>query len=107
MSSRLIHVWAASALVASAVAIACTGKLDIPRSSPTSGGGSSGTPVGTTDDGGPQVPFEPVSARLYVAKVKNLMLGLPPTEDEISAVRDMDSCACWNIGSALKLSTLS
>jgi hypothetical protein len=37
-------------------------------------------------DAGPVVPFEPVPARAYVAKVKNLMLGLPATEEEISAV---------------------
>ena len=39
------------------------------------------------NDGG-TTPFEPASARVYVAKVKNLMLGLPPTEDEIAAVTD-------------------
>jgi hypothetical protein len=40
----------------------------------------------TTQDGGPELPFEAVSARVYVTKVKNLMLGLPPTEEEIAAV---------------------
>jgi hypothetical protein len=34
----------------------------------------------------PEIPFEPVPARIYVAKVKNLMLGLPATEEEIAAV---------------------
>jgi hypothetical protein len=85
MSSRLIHTWAASALIASAVAIACHGTLDVSPTPSSSASGSSST-IGTTDDGGAQVPFEPVQARVYVAKVKNLMLGLPPTEDEIAAV---------------------
>ncbi len=87
MSPRLIHTWALSALVAGAVAVACTGRLDVqPPTSSTGTGATSST--GGTDgaDGGAQVPFEPVSPRIYVAKVKNLMLGLPATEDEISAV---------------------
>jgi hypothetical protein len=78
MSSRLTHASAASALVVAAVAIACTGTLDVaPNSS---------TPPGGQPDGGPELPFEPVQARVYVAKVKNLMLGLPATEEEIAAV---------------------
>ena len=92
MSSRLIHAWAASALVASAVAIACTGTLDVlpSQSSSSSGassassGASSTSPDGT--DAGVEIPFEQVQARVYVGKVKNLMLGLPATEDEVSAV---------------------
>ncbi|HEY3665743.1 MAG TPA: hypothetical protein VGL19_07085, partial [Polyangiaceae bacterium] len=91
MSSRLIHVWAASALVASAVAIACTGTLDVLPSSSSSAAGSSSTSGSSSmPDGAPDaaadVPFEPVQARVYVSKVKNLLLGLPATEDEISAV---------------------
>jgi hypothetical protein len=79
MSSRLTHVSAASALVA-AMAIACTGTLDVapPNSSPP--------PGGQMPDAGPELPFESVPARVYVAKVKNLMLGLPATEEEIAAV---------------------
>src|SRR5450755_655178 len=84
MSSRLIHVWAASALVASAVAFACTGKLDVSSSATPSASSTPGSM--TSPDGGVQIPFEPVSARIYVAKVKNLMLGLPATEDEIASV---------------------
>jgi len=64
-----------SALLTSTIAIGCKGKLDLASSSP-------GTDGGTID----AAPFEPVSARIYVAKVKNLMLGLPATEDEIAAV---------------------
>ena len=92
MSSRLIHVWAASALVASAVAVACTGTLDVlPSQSSSSSGASSAPgdmtlPDGTGGLATPEIPFEPVQARIYVSKVKNLMLGLPATEDEIAAV---------------------
>jgi hypothetical protein len=98
MSSRLVHTWAASALVASAVAIACTGTLDVPSSQSSSPSPSSSTPTDTTpdsgapDSGATELPFEPVPARVYVAKVKDLMLGLPATEDEISAV-DKDPTA--------------
>ncbi len=121
MSSRLVHTWAACALVASAVAIACTGTLDTlpsvslsssgasadgssgsPGSSGSSSGGSGTSPDDMDPDAAAEIPFEPVPARVYVAKVKNLMLGLPATEDEISAVeqdpsalRDMvDACSC-------------
>ncbi len=102
MSSRLVHTWAASALVASAVAIACTGTLDtLPSHSLSAGGasqsglpgaGSGATPGDMDPDAAAAIPFEAVPARVYVAKVKNLMLGLPATEDEISAV-DADPTA--------------
>ena len=109
MSSRLIHGWSASALVAGSVAVACTGTLDVLPSSSSSAGSlsanagsdsslgsnSSGGSSGTSDDspdGSVEIPFEPVQARVYVAKVKNLLLGLPATEEEISAV-DADPAA--------------
>src|SRR5689334_23402773 len=79
MSSRLTHASIAAALVAGAVAIACTGTLDVASN-------SSPPPGGDMPDGGPEIPFEPVQARVYVPKVKNLMLGLPATEDGIAAV---------------------
>src|SRR5688500_18710677 len=80
MSSRLTHASAAFALVVGAVAFACTGTLDVatPNSSPP--------PGGQMPDGGPEGPFDAVQARVYVAKVTNLMLGLPATEEEIAAV---------------------
>jgi len=46
-------------------------------------GGSSGT---DDSDAAAEIPFEPVPARIYVAKVKNLLLGLPASEEEIGAV---------------------
>ena len=91
MSSRLIHGWVASGLVASAVAIACTGTLDVlPSHSSSAGSTSSGSGATGVPDDSPdaavEIPFEPVQARVYVAKVKNLLLGLPATEEEIAAV---------------------
>ena len=85
MSSRLRHLCAVSALVVVGVAAGCKGKLDVSPVStmPPADGGA-------TDDAAaeapPELPFEPVPARVYVGKVKNLMLGLPPTEAEIAAV---------------------
>jgi len=100
MSFRLIHSWSASALVAGAVAVACTGTLDVLPSHSSSHAGSAGTgddssgnassTSGSGSDDSPdaavEIPFEPVQARVYVAKVKNLLLGLPATEEEIAAV---------------------
>jgi hypothetical protein len=80
MSSRLKHVSAGAALFAGAVAIACTGTLDVAPPN------SSTPPGGQMPDAGPELPFDAVPARVYVAKVKNLMLGLPATEEEIAAV---------------------
>lgn len=43
---------------------------------------------GVTGEAGPGVlPFEAVPAESYVAKVKNLLTGLPPTDDELAAVQ--------------------
>jgi hypothetical protein len=87
-----------------AVIAACTGSLDVelpadqsqmPASTAgASGSSSSGSSAGAGGASSstppveemPLIPFEPVPARVYVAKVKNLMLGLPATEEEIAAV---------------------
>lgn len=42
-----------------------------------------GADGGGLDAGG---PFEPISPAVYVAKVKNILVGLPPTDDEVNAV---------------------
>src|SRR5262245_64882583 len=34
----------------------------------------------------PEIPFEPDPPMVYVAKVKNLLVGLPPTDAEVDAV---------------------
>jgi hypothetical protein len=54
------------------------------------GGGSSGSSGGpgadAGDDANGPLPFVPDSPNVYVAKVKNVLLGLPPTDDELKAV---------------------
>src|SRR2546423_941011 len=40
----------------------------------------------TYDTSTPPVPFSPDSPTVYVAKVKNILVGLPPTDAEIAAV---------------------
>ncbi len=85
MSPRFVHAFPVSLVAgAVAVAVACTGTLDVAPASGTGGASSMGT-GGDTSVGG-QVPFEAVPARIYVAKVKNLMLGLPATDEEIAQV---------------------
>jgi hypothetical protein len=43
--------------------------------------------TGTGMGGGPAPPpFQPDPPAVYVAKVKNLLVGLPPTDDEVTAV---------------------
>ncbi len=53
------------------------------------GGGNSATSDGgiAPDGGGPPVlPFQADPANVYVAKVKNILVGLPPTDQELSTV---------------------
>jgi hypothetical protein len=65
-----------SLVAALACAAACgTGQ---PAAPDTSGAPPNDTPQTT--------PFEPESPNVYVAKVKNILVGLPPTDDEIKAV---------------------
>lgn len=99
MPSRLKGVWAGAGLGTVAVVAACTGSLDVtvPNESsvmtptagkPGDGMGTAGSATGGTspEEMTPEIPFEPVPARIYVSKVKNLLLGLPATEEEIAAV---------------------
>lgn len=95
MSRRLGIKWGPPVVLASAIALACTGSLDVqpPKSekpSPSASGSAGASPSTPTEmmpePMAPEVPFEPVPARSYVAKVKNLMLGLPATEEEIAQV---------------------
>lgn len=90
---RLKHSFTAIALSSGAVALACTGSLDVEtkgatgsHSASAGSSGSAGSSATVPEEPEPQFPFEPVPARIYVAKVKNLMLGLPATEEEIAAV---------------------
>jgi hypothetical protein len=69
---------------------ACIGKIGPNGATEAGGTGGAATGAGTGGDGGgPYVenfPYEKVSARIYVSKVKNLLIGKAATEDEIAAV---------------------
>ena len=67
----------------------CNGKLSGPGGGGPGGGSpGGGSPGGGTPDtpGVPITPWEPVSAAVYLAKVKDLLTGLPPTPAELAAV---------------------
>jgi hypothetical protein len=51
----------------------------------SSGAGGSATPS-EADGGAAAIPFQPDPPRVYVAKVKNVLVGLPPTDAEVKAV---------------------
>jgi hypothetical protein len=52
--------------------------------------GAPAAPVGSgadmASDASTAIPFQPVPASVYVAKIKNILVGLPPTDDEVTAV---------------------
>lgn len=53
------------------------------------GAGASGGAAaagGDGPDGGDPIPFQAASPATYVAKVKNLLVGLPPSDDEVQSV---------------------
>lgn len=76
---RLLGLSAVIALSAGA----CIGKIG--PNGATESGGAGGSNV-TTGTGGEQFPYEPISARIYVSKVKYLLVGQAATEEEIAAV---------------------
>ena len=64
-------------------AAACIGKIGPDGAADPGAGGGSSTSSGNYVE---NFPYEPVSARIYVAKVKNLLIGQAATEEEIAAV---------------------
>src|SRR5262245_27495787 len=93
--------------------LGCTGELSGGNSGPgatagtagvsgTGVGGSSGTDPGGGTGGGlggtintepdkPVTPFEKVSTRAYLRKVKNILTGLAPTEEEVQRVVSVEA----------------
>ena len=68
------------ALTGAAIALAaCSSSGAAPRS-------DAGSIDGGAPDGAGPVAFEPVSPYTYVAKVKNVLVGLQPTDDEVQKV---------------------
>ena len=76
---RLLSLSAVIALSAGA----CIGKIG--PNGATESGGVGGSNV-TSGTGVEQFPYEPISARIYVSKVKYLLVGQAATEEEIAAV---------------------
>jgi hypothetical protein len=52
----------------------------------TRGGDAGSTPSVTNADASTAVPFQAVPPAVYVAKVKNILVGLPPTDAEVKTV---------------------
>ena len=73
---------ALAAVVATMAASALTSVLTGCRSSAQAPGAAS-----TPDAGPPEMPFQADPPAVYVAKVKNILVGLPPTDAEIQAVQ--------------------
>ncbi len=72
--------------IASVIAASgCTGQISGERAASSGGGGSGagGDPGSVTP---PPPPFEPATAASSVRKVKNLLTGMTPTDDEIALV---------------------
>ena len=81
--SKLKAAFVLSALLGT---LACSGKH---TASPFGAGGAGGPGAGgAAGEGGASgpLPFHPVAPSSYVAKVKNLLLGLPPTAAEVEQV---------------------
>ena len=85
----------AATLVASAVATgpACSSDSRPATSGHAGGGAGGGGGAASKDAGHPPDaagvdagPFEPIAPAVYVAKLKNVLVGLPPTDDEVKAV---------------------
>ena len=82
-------------MCATATAVACAGSkgTSSDSGSPSPGAGASGgvgtASAGTAGSGGgvsATTPFAPDGPAVYVAKVKNILLGLPPTDDEVTSI---------------------
>jgi hypothetical protein len=68
------------------------------------GGGAGGAAAGPGPDGSAgAAPFVAASPASYVAKVKNLLVGLPPTDDEVNAVTADPSQMKALVGAWMKL----
>lgn len=74
--------------IAAVIAVAgCTGQIGSagsPSGSGSTGGGATGGDPGSVTP--PPPPFEPATAASSVRKVKNLLTGMTPTDDEIAVV---------------------
>src|SRR5450432_2018734 len=73
--------WAAIVLLASVAACSAT------QSMPSTGAAvPDAGPDSSYDAASPAITFQPTSPSVYVAKVKNILVGLPPTDDKVKQV---------------------
>ena len=70
---------AVAGVLSALVAAGCGGGND----KPSGGGGGSGSLDGGSPDAPAPPPFQADQPNTYVAKVKNLLVGLPPTDAEV------------------------
>ena len=78
------HLKSAAVVLATFVLpLACSGNQ---AARPFGGGGAGGAGMAGQGGAGAPVTFQPVAPSVYVAKVKNLLLGLPPTDAEVQQV---------------------
>src|SRR5262245_38482943 len=71
--------------IALASAVACASACS--SGQPASPDGPPAPGPSTDNNNPPPKPFEPESPTVYVAKVRNILVGLPPTDDELQAVQ--------------------
>ena len=99
-------------LMGAAIAIvACSSSGAANRSDASSSSDASSIDGGAPDGPG-TVAFEPVSPYTYVAKVKNILVGLPPTDAEVQKVvadptqldgaRSTAGCSCPSTAQKMK-----
>ena len=73
-------------LAATACSSSSTPAAKTGQAGQSGGGGSSADAATSVDAADASVPFAAASPASYVAKVKNILVGLPPTDDEVKSV---------------------
>jgi hypothetical protein len=84
---------------------ACSSAANAPGASGGASGGG-GTAGVSSSDGGPgadAAPFVAAAPASYIAKVKNVLVGLPPTDDEVAAVAADPAALKTLVGAWMKL----
>src|SRR5262245_25187050 len=80
-----VRMWLAATLGVAALS-ACAAPEETPPPAPEAPPPPAAAPVTPIDDRPLPPPFEALPPAVYVAKVKSLLTGLPPTEAELEAV---------------------
>jgi hypothetical protein len=88
--------------LACALAVACASSGSNKAAPASTGAGASGGASGSAGGAGTSA-FSPVAPSAYVAKVKNVLVGLPPTDDEVQAVSRDPSQLKALVGSWMQL----